>query len=102
AGGSGVVGHQWPARHAASRDREPTRLVDALTDRVLYALSTLEPSRPSIEGRAEEEGLKPPSVHQIGTKRPRRWGNAGRRYATGPAVKTGNPASRLVAQVAPL
>jgi hypothetical protein len=44
----------------------------------------------------------PSSAQHVETKPPRRWNNAGRRTPPAPQSKPVTPASRLVAQVAPL
>jgi hypothetical protein len=62
----------------------------------------LQAFRPSVRIRAKEEGIEPPSVHQIGTKPPGWWDNP---VEVRHRPRSQNPvtqASRLVAQAAPL
>ena len=62
----------------------------------------VKPSRPSGGSARKGRGLEPPRVNQVGTRPPGRWGNADRSTAPAPQSKPVTPASRLVAQVAPL
>jgi len=58
-------------------------------------------SRLSVGSARKEEGY-PRAFTEIGTRPPDRWGNAGRSTAPAPQSKPVAPASRLVAQIAPL
>ena len=102
AGCSGVVGHQLPPTAAAIRDRESTRHAYALPNCARSA--SWSQAFPSLWWvRADgKRGQNPRAFNQVGTRPPGRWGNAHRSRAPAPQSKPVTPASRLVAQDAPL
>jgi hypothetical protein len=101
AGCSSVVGHQLPARAAAIRDRESTRLAYALPNCVPSAsrssslLVPLSGSCGRKRARTAARSIRLGRVHRA------RWGSALRSKAPGPQSKPVTRASRLVAHVAP-
>jgi len=118
AGSLGLAGLLWApgplargaqASSGGNCQREPPRpaLTSQLASRARFLIAFCmrhgrKSSRPSIESRAEEEGLEPPSAQRVETKPPRRWSNAGRTPPPAPQSKPVTPASRLVTHNAPL
>ena len=97
-----VAGCQSPARAAAVRDRESTRHAYALPNCVRSASWSSSLPVPLVGPRGKEQGVDPRAFNQVGTQPPGRWGNARRSTAPAPQSKPVTPASRLVAQEAPL
>ena len=102
AGCSGVVGHRLPQTAAVTRDRESTLHAYALPNCVRSASWSSSPSVPLVGPREKEEGPEPPAFNHVGTRPPGRWVNARRSTAPAPQSRPVTPASRLVAQTAPL
>lgn len=102
AGCSGVVGHRLSPRAAAIRDRESTRHAYALPNCVRSASCSSSLPVPLVGPRERQRGCNPRAFNRIETRPPGRWGNARRSTAPAPRSKPVTPASRLVAQEAPL
>ena len=101
AGCSGVVGPRLPQTAAATRDRESTRLRAAELCSVCVMVS--KPFRPSGGSARKGRGARTPArFNHVETRPPGRWVDAHRITAPAPQSKPVTPASRLVAQTAPL
>ena len=96
---SGIDCRREPPRSAiVSQLATPTRC------RIVFGLRHGRQAFPSLWWvRAERKRARNPrAFNQVGTRPPSRWGNARRSTARAPQSKPVTPASRLVAQEAPL